>query len=317
MDKAIKKGIEYLMEKQTKSGAWSRVKHPEAITSLVSLAILRCGNLDDSSTKEALRKGTRYLIRKLKPRVKRLLRRKRLPGSYKGTYYTYAFIYALEFFLEARKKGILAQRKKIDEFIKMLVKLAGKLEYKGGWIYQWGCAGPKPHISSAMILSLIKAKEEGFSPDEKMFKKALSTLDRSRGRSGGYPYMITGGRAPSFTSSMGRIAPCELALFKGGIRKRDDLRNAIKKFFKNYKSYKRVWYSHRLYGLYYLSESLALLEKDIERKDILRFCKDILKKQRRKGYWVDSPTLCGKEYGTAMGVMILGNLKKLLKNGNS
>jgi hypothetical protein len=312
IDRAIEKGVNYLVKKQLRDGSWSRFRqplaHPLAITSLCTLALIKTADKGKQKVKEAIEKGIRFVLRTVKRKAKRIYRKKRPTGQDKGSYRTFGYGYALKLLLKIRNTS--NNREQIDKLIKMLITIIQKIQYKGGWIYQWQCAGPKPYLSAVMLRGLLDAREQGFQVNQKRLKRAVKTLRRSRSKDGGYPYMDIGQKT-RFTSSLERVANCDLALYKAGAITRDTLKKTIKKFFRHYKSYRKVVGYHYLFGLYYTSECLKLLKQEIKNRYPQTLARTILKKQSKKGFWFDH-RLCGREYGTALGLLILANIKECL-----
>jgi hypothetical protein len=334
----MEKAVRYLLKKQ-RYGRWeSNLNGPEigrsgikfswdiGITSLCSLALLSYPGREKETSAKAIKKAVRYLLRNLRKIPRRTLE----IGDA-----DLELGYSLKFFLQLKtKRHFKKDLKRIERLIRWIIKVLERNQTSlGGWDYypNRDIAGVKSFQTAAILLNLIKAKEMGFKVKKGVLKKAADILQKMRGKEGGYLYYFRRGMnlrkrigariRPSYFSaelkgSLGRIGVCELALYRAGRWSREDLKKAVEKFFKYHRYIEKALKGYHsciyLFGHYYISECLKILQKERAQRYACKLREVVLKKQRRNGSWMDMYE-AGRCYGTAMGILILANVKRILQ----
>jgi hypothetical protein len=315
----VHRALMYLLKKQKKAGYWpsgcefprtapdpriEEIRYRIAITSLSSLALLSFKEMDKEKIELALRKALKYLLKI----IKRNHRRLRAEGSF-------SFAYGLRFLLRARRlKQFEEVKEEIDQAIKMLIKLTKVTQVrKGGWNYGEGFRGTISFLTATILLHLMEAKEAGFKVDEKSLKYAKRSLQRLRRKGGIYLYESSRVGA-DLRSSLCRSGVCELALYKADLLKKDDIEKVVRNFFKFHRYVGRSLGNNQGYffGHYYISECMKICNPKIRKRYLPKLYRIVLRRQLKDGSWVDSRPTAGKNYGAAIGILTLANIRELL-----
>ncbi|HLG43104.1 MAG TPA: PDZ domain-containing protein, partial [Planctomycetota bacterium] len=202
-----------------------------------------------------------------------------------------------------------------------------RLPEDGAWSYYQ--MGAMTFCTATAVLALMDAKEVGCQIPQEAIDRGLRFVEALRlpkeGHEESYAYRqgVTRGPAGDLRGAIGRIAVCELALFRAGKSDQAYLGNALRIFVEKRGELDRVrgypgnHFSRSfmnaayyfLYGHYNSALALHQLKDAAARKKHGAFIQEaLLKLQHPEGTWTDHEAW-GQLYGTAMAMMALGELR--------
>lgn len=340
--RAIDRGVAFLLKDQNKDGSWGGPRNKTmtdsfanvethhswtvATTGLVVMALLECASSPEARV--ALERGVDFLVAHAD--VKR-------PADW-DTDNTWGLVYGLHGVARAllskqfegtpRKEALTAAARR---YLDGLAKYQGP---EGGWAYYaTEEAAYRPGVLStsfttaAGVLAIQDARAAGLEVDVKCLAAAVKAVKHCRLPSGAYTYGIDAISDPSHLEfinqvkgSLGRIQVCNLALYRAdeGVTL-DDLRKGLDAFFQHHKfldvglrkpipheAFYAVAAYFYLFGHFYAAlviEELPAAEREARWKKLRP---EILKTQESDGgmwdFYISGHT---KAYGTAFSILAL------------
>lgn len=226
--------------------------------------------------------------------------------------------YALDFFLLAKKWGLLGARaERVETMIPDLIRrLAVNETTQGGWNYAGDTISP--FMTGSTLLALYEARAQGYAVDAGLVERALVGLEAGRTAIGSFQYAGPAREKVAMPGSSARAAIAELALFKAGRSDEGRLRDAIDGFFDGWselsKRKSRQGTHEGAYGIapyyFFYGHTYAALaieqlpESDRHaRRDALR--KLLWKTREKDGSWNDRIFPRTRSYATAMASLAL------------
>jgi hypothetical protein len=304
-DSTARRAVDYLLRAQRENGAWNDARYsywPDvriqpnvfvAVTALAAMALQEWRAIDPARIDEAVARAEKYILDENHV----------MPGQNEECY---AHAYRLMY---------LAKKRDLPGMNRIVLKLVA-LQDKDGF---WGHEYPNPFASAAVVHCLTLAKQAGADIPDSYFKKAADALTKTRGEGGRQAYDSTRA-ASSEKNSMGRMAPCELALFQCGRGPIENVASALEAYWRHLDKLEaiRVCDFHsdeELGGFFFFNavfhscEAARALPDEVKRREHLaKFRAQVMSIPEWDGSFLDSHEL-GKSYGTAMALLILSRTR--------
>jgi hypothetical protein len=300
-----RRAVDFLLRAQRENGGWTDARYsywPDtkilanvftAVTTLAAMALSEWRELDPARIDESVARAERYLLddRHVNP-------------AQNEECYTHAY-----------RLLYLAQKKDVPAMNKLVLKLVA-LQDKDGY---WGHEYPNPFATAAIIHCLSEARKAGADIPESYFKKAADGLEKTRGAGGAQAYEA-GRPASSEKNSMGRTAPCELALWECGRGPVENIARALEAYWKHLARLEAIrvcdFHSDEELGGFFFWHAVfhsceaarAIPDPEARRENLARFRSQVLSIPEWDGSFLDSHEL-GKSYGTAMALLVLGRAR--------
>jgi hypothetical protein len=300
-DATARRAVAYLLRAQKENGAWNEARYsywPDvkiqpnvfvAVTTLAAMALQEWREVDPVRIDAAVARAEKYILDEGHIN----------PGQNEECYaHAYRLLY-------------LAKKRDVPAMNKIVLKLVA-LQDKDGF---WGHEYPNPFASAAVVHCLYLAKQAGADVPESYFKKAADALMKTRAPDGRQGYDAT--RPPSTEkSSMGRISPCELALWECGRGSIDNVAAGLAVYWRQLDKIEAIrvcdFHSDEELGgfffwhaVFHSCEAARALPDEAKRKEHLaKFRAQVLSIPEWDGSFLDSHEF-GKSYGTAMALLVL------------
>ena len=342
---AIRKGFAFLRKTQAKDGAWGSHDPVVVDNAQLGFGIKNFGCHDgvriactaicakalmiyphrSIADGEAMHKAIRMLFSNWKLAYD--------PGN---AFNCWGYAFNLDFMTALNEHEVGAPYK--DEINKVIPKIIDGLKKmqvaEGGWAYYTSVMMEGASISfitSSILLSLMKARDQGFEIPEGMIKDAGHTVKIQILPNKNFMYgtylKYTGTHHLEDLSAGGRTQVCGLSLYHlDKSFTRADLIERNDDYFKNV-AYVEIIGNKRIiphtdapqnisgyflyYGCYYAAEVMTFLGKDAKQKNWDHLAKMILRHQEDEGSWWD--TICydyGDKWGTGFAVLCLEHYLK-------
>ena len=343
--KSIDRGIYFLIGNQNKDGSWGSPRNTKglniyaptfqshyafrlAVTALSTSALIEAGG-NTPQTRAALKDSEAYLLEHL-PKLRR--------ASADAMYNVWAHGYGLQALIRMRARAKAAKNaprvKQIEEVIQTQFDRLNRYEsVDGGWgYYDFRVGTQKPASSSisfvngTVLVAFHEAKMAGIEPPPHLVKRALVALKRQHLPDGSFLYGEYLKNSPRKginrpAGSLGRTQVGNLAMRLWGDKRITDqvivdwldrlfARNEWLGIGRKRPIPHEAWFQIAGYFYYYGHYYAGLLMDHVPQKDRARLqdhmATTIMKLQEKEGDWWDYPLYdYHRQYGTAMGVMIL------------
>jgi hypothetical protein len=348
VDHAIAQGVAFLVKGQNKDGSWgspaptltvdiyapgpgAQEAYKVATSGLALAALVEAGG-DAADVREAVRKGTDWLVANC--RVRRT--------TIDVLYNTWSHAYALGAFarLLAKEKDE-ARRAALLKASATCVDMLERFEYvEGGWgYYDFDTQTRNPgnmatsFTTASVLVTLRMAKDQGVEVPKRLVDRAVGVLGRMRNPDGSFAYSWDHrywpqGGINKIKGSLARTPACFLALRAWGGKVSDAqvataLENLRKegRFLAIARKYPRpheAWYQNSgyfaFYGYYYASQLLNVLAPEQRAVEAASMAAYLVPLQEPDGSWWDYQ-LYGyhKPYGTAYVLMALVRARDSLR----
>ncbi|HXX92549.1 MAG TPA: prenyltransferase/squalene oxidase repeat-containing protein, partial [Planctomycetota bacterium] len=300
-----RRAVSYLLRAQREDGSWNEARYsywPDvkiqpnvfvAVTTLAAMALQEWRELDPVRIDAAVARAEKYILDEGHLN----------PGQNEECYaHAYRLLY-------------LARKADVPAMNRVVLKLVA-LQDKDGF---WGHEYPNPFASAAVVHCLYLARQAGADVPDSYFKKAADGLLKTRAPDGRQAYDST--RGPSNEkSSMGRISPCELALWECGRGSIDNVATGLAAYWRQLEKIEaiRVCDFHAdeelggfffWHAVFHSCEAARALPDEAKRREHLsKFRAQVLAIPEWDGSFLDSHEL-GKSYGTSMALLVLGRTR--------
>jgi len=344
---SIRRGVEFLVKDQNKDGSWGGPRwtggvdgdpltaHHSLIVATTALcieALLETGG-DSAEAKDAIEKGTKYLIDELN-NLKRAD-----PGNVPNVW---GHGYGIQTLAALHKRTTPAESEKRKQYEKLMHEMAEKLAHyetvNGGWFY-YASGMQKPNapscsfVNAAVLVNLHRMKTLGLEPPKPIVDRALAQLKAMRNPDASFVYSQTtptSGR-PSVpinrsAGSLGRSQAGNAALRLYGDKNTTD--DVIKVWLDRlitrqgwldmgrkrpipHESHAQVAGYFYYFGHYYGALCISLLPEADRPFYQDHLAKILIERQEGEGSWWDYPLFSyAKPYGTAFALLALGQCRK-------
>lgn len=343
IDKAIRRGVEFLLERQNPNGSWGSARNTKglniyapvpgahqafraAVTSLCISALVETGG-DDPEVAAALDRGEAWLVENL-PHVRR--------ANGDAIYNSWAHAYSIQALVRMfnRHPGDEKLRNEIRKLLDQQVDLLGRYEcVDGGWCYyDFEAHTQKPSgssisfVSATVLVAFDEARQIGVQIPQKLVDRAVASIRRQRNPDFSYCYgeylkyqPRRGINRPA--GSLGRSQSCNLAMRLWGDAEVTDqvLVTWLDRLFARnlwldigrkrpipHESWFQVAGYFFYHGHYYAGLCIEQLEPSERARHQDQLAHVLLGFQEKDGSWWDYPFYdYHQQYGTAFAIMAL------------
>ncbi len=303
VDKAIAKGLEYLVKQQQAEGQF-KGSMPNTFTALASMALMAAGQIPGQSRYgDNLHRGIMYLVRNSK-------QHKGYFGN-EGNARMYGHGICTLALCEAY--GMMEKEEdnhKVKEAIERALKIilyaqAQKDRNKGGWRYE-----PKPRdadlsVTVWQILALRSAKNCQLEVPDKTIQTAKEYVIRTfnHGQKG-FSYHTGGGNASPAMRAAGTVALLALGAQRDEKEDEKDMK-LIRESASFLKTFDPKSASHYYYTCYYLATAANMVGPELRKTFLPRLEKTLMKLQNDRGEFSKHSGHQGGVYSTAFAVLCL------------
>ncbi len=347
IDTAIRRGVEFLLERQNEDGSWGSPRNTKglniyapvpgahhafvaAVTSLCISALVEVGP-DEGELAEALDRGEAWLLEHL-PHVRR--------ATGDAIYNNWTHGYSIQALVRMyhRHPSDKKLKEKILRLIDEQIDLLGRYEcIDGGWAYyDFNAQTKRPSgesvsfVSATVLVALYEAKQIGVEIPERLIDRAMASIRRQRKPDFSYCYSesfkyytMRGINRPG--GSLGRSQACSLAMRLWGDEQVTDavLTTWLDRLFARnlwldmgrkrpipHESWYQVAAYFFYYGHYYAGLCIEQLEPAERPRHQDQLAHVLLRLQEKDGSWWDFPFYdYHQQYGTAFALMSLARCR--------
>jgi len=317
LKEAIRRGCEYLINNVTEEGWWTarpgenpvQMERYHSITPIVYMALDAWKNVLPEKNKSVRKKALQALDQWDLDTMD-------FAG---GKDWALLFNLEMETYLLSKDGQNIDREYRLKRTNRIIRSLEESQDQKGRWRY--------PFATAAVLVALHQAKELGGDVPEGMVKKGFQPVLKSKTKGGYFSYELNSKERHSAPeSSAGRLCVGYLAEYLWGKNEQQKLAWAFSEFMKYKNQLAKVRKSlmqhqgeygvapyYFFFGHYYAAKVLEYLPESKRRKAARALQKDILKIREKDGTWIDDYQN-GKNYGTAMALLILRKCREALRN---
>jgi hypothetical protein len=318
---SISKAVKFLRTRIAEDGssgsdvAESGIQAKRAMTALCGLAHLAGWQVEALDKPDSLKQAPESVAKCLQFLLAAPCNRKALRGND-----VWGNIWTLDFLTEVCSKTQFAgSREKIEAKIRECVaELSRRQGPDGGWAYYDHSLDKSPsYLAACGILVLMKTKNSKLDVPAKMVDRAVACLKASKQEDGTFSYRA--GERSTVEGSCARAPMCETALQLSGEGSAAAVELAVENLFK----YRHLLFAikgkrggemgvggtapfYYLFGHYACARAIHVLDRGKREGYLVKIADLIRANQQADGSFWDWPlTKADKEYGTALGVLIL------------
>ena len=193
---------------------------------------------------------------------------------------------------------------KVREVLRKAVRLIVSTQNEeGGWRYQPVRADADISVTVCQVMALRAARNTGVYVDKEVIDRAVEYVRKSQNLDGGFRYMLTSGRS-AFARSAAGVATLQHA----GIYQGEEIERGLQ-YLEHYLPPYEQQPAHYYYGQYYAAQAMFLAGDRYWQRWWPAVRTDLLSQQADEGFWMGQ---AGKEYGTAMALIVLQVPNRLL-----
>ncbi|MFQ5495802.1 MAG: prenyltransferase [Phycisphaerae bacterium] len=198
----------------------------------------------------------------------------------------------------------MTNRPEVRESLRRAVRLIVNTQNEeGGWRYQPVRADADISVTVCQIMALRAARNAGVYVDKTVIDRAIQYVHKSQNLDGGFKYMLSSGGS-AFARSGAGVAALQYAGVYGG----DEIDRGLA-YLKRFTPPSEQSVGHYFYGHYYGAQAMFLAGDAYWQAWWPKIRAELLEKQSPEGYWRGQ---AGKEYGTAMALIVLQMPNRLL-----
>ncbi len=297
IEASIKRGLDYLVRTQDRSGAWRSSgygSYPTAMTALAGMALIGSGSTPTRGKYwRAVRKATRFLVKQAQPDGVITVAAEEGRSMYGHGFSTMflAQVYGMEEDPRLQKK--------LHKILTKAVNLIARAQSgHGGWYYTPESRSDEGSVTVTQLQALRACRNAGIVVPKKTIDNAVGYIRKSANSDGSIRYSLRGGGAgrPAITAAAVAV------LYNAG--KYDDpvaakaLKYAIRTLPVNGSGQ-----GHHYYAQLYLSQALYQTGDKRWDKYYAKMSSWLIRSQRKDGSWQGDGV--GQTYGTAIALTIL------------
>ncbi len=302
-DRAIRRGLDFLIQRQASDGSWSEAGRGPFGAYSVSMTALSAMSLAASGSTPMrgpfaphLNRAVTYLLKSQQTNGLICRRGEEEVRSMYGHGFSMLFL--------GQMLGMEADPERMAEIRRALargVELTGRAQSPlGGWIYTPDSGGDEGSVTITQVQALRSCRDAGLAVPKRVINEAMGYLDKSIQPDGGIAYRVgmAGSRAPITAAAVA-------CWFNAGMYDDPRARRALnycKKTVGIGPGQQGVW-GHYFYAHLYLSQVMYLAGEDEWRDYFPRLRDHLLSVQNEDGSW-DGDSV-GQVYGTALALTIL------------
>lgn len=300
-EKAIKKGLEYLVSRQSKDGSFQDTgdlgSYPTSMTALAGLAMMSSGSTPTQGEyAPQLRKALTYAIGSAKKNGLICRDGTESSRSMYGHGFTMLFL-AQVMGMEEDPERLTRIRTVLRKGVELTERSQSRL---GGWLYTPDMDGDEGSVTVTQVQALRAARNAGVAVPKQTIDRAMSYLDKSMQPDGGIAYRVgmSGSRPPITAAAVA-------CWFNAGEYDNPNARKALKFCKRNIgigQNQAGVW-GHFFYAHLYLSQVMYLSGKKDWDEYFPKMRDYLLSTQNEDGSWNGDSV--GQVYGTAIALLIL------------
>ncbi|MFQ5461446.1 MAG: prenyltransferase/squalene oxidase repeat-containing protein [Phycisphaerae bacterium] len=294
---AVAKGLSWLAEQQAQDGGYGGLSHygPHVgITGLVGLAFMADGNMPG-------RGRYNYVVSRCVDFIVAHSSEGGLLAAETSHGPMYGHGFATLFLAEVHG---MVRRSDVRETLRKAVRLIVSTQNEeGGWRYQPVRADADISVTVCQIMALRAARNAGVYVDKTVIDRAIQYVHKSQNLDGGFKYMLSSGGS-AFARSGAGVAALQYAGVYGG----DEIDRGLA-YLKRFTPPSEQSVGHYFYGHYYGAQAMFLAGDAYWQAWWPKIRAELLEKQSPEGYWRGQ---AGKEYGTAMALIVLQMPNRLL-----
>ncbi len=301
--RAIQKGMEYLVRTQGVDGSWrSRGTfgaYPCALTSMAGLALLAGGHTPvEGEYSSQVRKAVQYVLSCANPSglIGRIDEEQR-PMFGHG----FALLFLAQAYGMERDP---VQMERIRRVVEKGIELTAKSQSRdGGWLYTPDAGGDEGAVTVTQIQGLRAARNAGFDVPKSTIDRALQYIEKSTNPDGGIRYTARdrGPSRPPIT------AAAVATLYNAGAYEHPVAQRClayIKRLLETSRGGTAAIYSgHEFYAILYTGQAMYLSSEDNWRMFFPRMRDELISRQSAEGSWNGDGV--GEAYGTAIALLTL------------
>ena len=198
----------------------------------------------------------------------------------------------------------MTHRPDLRETLRKAVRLIVSTQNEdGGWRYQPVRGDADISVTVCQIMALRAARNAGIYVDKAVVDKAIGYVKKSQNPDGGFRYMLDAGGS-AFARSAAGVAALQYAGVYGG----DEVARGLT-YVRQFLPPGEQTVGHYYYGHYYAAQAMYLGGDAYWNTWWPAIQQDLLDKQNADGTWRGQ---AGREYGTAMALIILQMPNRLL-----
>lgn len=303
IEKAVRRGLTWLKQKQSGSGAWtagngSWGSYPTAMTALAGMALMGSGSTTTRGPyAKAISRSVDFLLNRC-ARPDGLIC---APNEQSRSMYGHGFSMLFLGSVYGSEQDLTRQRK-LKKVLKRGIKLISRSQSQaGGWLYTPDSGGDEGSVTVTQVQGLRACRNAGISVPKKTIKKAIEYIEKSRCPDGGIAYRVgMSGSRPPITAAAVAV------LYNAGKYDSPMAAKALayckKRIAIDASSGGRMW-GHYYYSHLYMAQAMYQAGDKEWRWYYPKIARALLKRQEADGSWNESGV--GKVYGTAIALTIL------------
>lgn len=299
VDKAVRSGLDLLVSRQNKDGAFKSDKHGKwaGVCALGGLALLSRGVRPGTGPAGTTLDRTREYVLSCVQGNGFISADQASHGPMYG--HGFGTLFLAEVYGQDHHREL---RSKLELAVRLIIRSQNT---SGGWRYNPSPSDADLSVTACQMMALRAARDAGIDVPKKTIDAAVGYIRRSQNPDGGFMYQVTGGssRFPLTTAAV-------VALYSAGIYSGPEIDLALE-FIRNNASRNMKQGSDKFffYAHYYSVQAFWQIGGSDWSKWYTRLKKALLPKQNDRGGWFDFNSI---EYGTAMACLILNMPRTML-----
>jgi prenyltransferase beta subunit len=303
IEKSIKKGLNWLKNKQNADGSWSPGGrgygyYSTSMTALAGMALVGSGSTTTRGPyAKQVARSVDYLINKCTRSDGVIC----APSDSGRSMYGHGFAQMYLAVVYGMEQDLTRQRK-IKKALKKAIRLTAKSQsLRGGWYYSPESSNDEGSVTVTQVQALRACRNAGLTVPKKTIKQAIKYIEKSRCPDGGIAYSVgRGGSRPPITAAAVAV------LYNAGKYDSKMAKKALeyckKRIAIGGNSTRGGWFGHYFYSHLYYSQAMYQSGDKDWKWYYPRICKALLGKQGGDGSWAGG---VGKVYSTSLALTIL------------